>query len=153
MLHHDGDMSHDYCLPGPDSWCKYQVDLALGTNTQQPCQWSLWPAIVVAIMPIFWDLSDIGLLSFCSRAMTQNQNENLHHAIWSLVPKEQYNSTTEVELAINLAVLYFQHWTCRGKQGDLWSAWTASNFTCHGCVPVCGQGQSTPYPASENASL
>ena len=108
MLHHyPEDASHDYCPPGPDSWCKYQVDLALGTNTHQPCQWALSPAIVGAIMPIFQDLSDIGLLSSCSRAMTQNQNESLHHVIWSLVPKEQYNSTTEVELAIHLVVLYF----------------------------------------------
>ena len=108
MLHHYAeDASHDYCPPGPDSWCKYQVDLSLGTNTHQPCQWALSPAIVGAIMPIFRDLSDIGLLSSCSRAMTQNQNESLHHVIWSLAPKEQYNSTTEVELAIDLAVLYF----------------------------------------------
>ena len=47
-----------------------------------------------------------------------------------------------------------QHWTCSGKQGDLWLAWTTPSATCHGCVPVCGQGQSIPYPpAAENASL
>ena len=27
---------HDHCQPGPNSWCKYQVDLANKTNTYNP---------------------------------------------------------------------------------------------------------------------
>ena len=46
------------------------------------------------------------------RGMTQNANECLHSVIWSVVPKEQFHSNTEVELGICLGVLLFnQGWT------------------------------------------
>ena len=41
------------------------------------------------------------------KALTQNANESLHHLIWSLAPKEQFNSNAEVSLAIKLAVMRF----------------------------------------------
>ena len=40
--------------------------------------------------------------------MPQNANESLH-TIWSLVPKEQYNSASEIFLAVKLGTIIFNN--------------------------------------------
>ena len=59
------------------------------------------------IRPIFTSLSSVTLLQQTQRALTQNANESLHHVIWSLAPKQQFNSNREVSLGIRLAVMRF----------------------------------------------
>jgi len=39
--------------------------------------------------------------------LTQNQNESLHHVIWSYLPKGEYHSPSETELGTALAVGHF----------------------------------------------
>ena len=41
------------------------------------------------------------------KCYTQNPNESLHHVIWSMSPKDTYNSPTETSLAVALAVCQF----------------------------------------------
>ena len=63
--------------------------------------------MVEHIKPVFQSLSSPKLLQQTQRALTQNANESLHHLLWSLAPKEQYNSPAEVSLAVSLAVMRF----------------------------------------------
>ena len=110
ILHHyTEDENHEFCPKGPQSWCKFNADWALVTSSQQPCKDPLPPAIVEILLPIFRDLADVTLLASCSMALTQNRNECLHCVLWSLAPKEQFNSQTEIYLAADLAVLYFNN--------------------------------------------
>ena len=39
--------------------------------------------------------------------VTQNANESLHSLVWSMAPKEAYNSAMEVQLSIDIAILVF----------------------------------------------
>ena len=68
------DVQHQYCPKGSKSWCKYQLDVANGTNfyTQDNCL----PAIFrKELKPLFTRLSSDELLKRCLKGVTQNQNE------------------------------------------------------------------------------
>ena len=68
------DVQHQYCPKGSKSWCKYQLDVANGTNfyTQNNCL----PAIFrKELKPLFTRLSSDELLKRCLKGVTQNQNE------------------------------------------------------------------------------
>ena len=79
----------------------------LGTSTYVQPKNALPTAVVDFIKQVFTSLSSLSLLQKTQWALTQNANESLHHVIWSLAPKDQYNSNAEVSLAINLAVMRF----------------------------------------------
>ena len=99
--------NHSDCPTGKSSWCSLQRDIANGIELHRPYKHPLTPAIVDAIQPIFESLGDERFLAGCEQCLTQNQNESLHHVIWSLAPKEQYNSPAEIDIATNLGVLLF----------------------------------------------
>lgn len=99
--------NHSDCPTEKSSWCSFQRDIANGTELHRPYKHPLTPAIVDAIQPIFDSLGDERFLAGCEQCFTQNQNESLHHVIWSLAPKEQYNSPAEIDIATNLGVLLF----------------------------------------------
>jgi len=103
----DDDNRHRNCPDGADSWCKWRSDQVTGQTTYKPPKHPLPPAVVSTIQPIFNDLSDRKLLTACLHGYTQNQNEALHHVIWSLVPKEQQHSPIEVQLGIDMAVMFY----------------------------------------------
>ena len=44
---------HDYCPPGPQSWCSFQRDKATGTNLHKPIKNYLPPAVQNIIEPLF----------------------------------------------------------------------------------------------------
>ena len=47
------------------------------------------------------------MLEACKDCYTQNPNESLHHVVWGLAPKEQFPSTLENALAMNMGVALF----------------------------------------------
>ena len=71
------DVQHQYCPKGSKSWCKYQLDLANGTNFYT--QDISLPAIFrKELKLLFTRLSGDELLKSCLRGVTQNQNEALN---------------------------------------------------------------------------
>ena len=52
-------------------------------------------------------LASLELLRHCSRCLTQNANESFHHLLWNLAPKEQFNSSKEIMLAVEMARMYW----------------------------------------------
>ncbi|CAG2197000.1 unnamed protein product [Mytilus edulis] len=98
---------HHFCPEGESSWCKWQVDKVSGTRNYLPLKNPLSPVLVEMIKPVFDKLSSQQLLKGAEKCLTQNQNESLHHVIWSYLPKGEYHSPTETLLGVALAVGHF----------------------------------------------
>ena len=100
---------HSNCPDGESSWCSYNRDKALNTNFHRPIKNALRPAVRQVMLPLFDRLSSVPFLEGCKECYTQNPNESLHHIIWSMSPKECYNSPHETSLAISLGVCQFNN--------------------------------------------
>ncbi|CAG2208778.1 unnamed protein product [Mytilus edulis] len=98
---------HHFCPEGESSWCKWQVDKVSGTRNYLPLKNPLSPVLVEMIKPVFEKLSSLQLLKGAEKCLTQNQNESLHHVIWSYLPKGEYHSPSEIQLGVALAVGHF----------------------------------------------
>lgn len=99
---------HDNCPKGQSSWCSYQRSVFSGNPSEHvPIKDPIAPAIYERIKPLFLRLSSVSFLEGCVNAFTQNANESLHHVIWGLAPKDQYHSSQEIRIAINLGVCMF----------------------------------------------
>ena len=83
------DVQHQYCPKGSKSWCKYQLDVANGTNfyTQDNC---LPPIFRKELKPLFTRLSSDESLKRCLKGVTQNQNESLNSVLWKKCPKSVF---------------------------------------------------------------
>ncbi len=97
---------HDLCPIGEDSWCRFQRDVALGTNSYQHTH-PLPEAVEQAIQSIFDALSSDALLDACLHGGTQNQNESFNGMIWQRAPKVSHSSLKTVQLATNIAIGQF----------------------------------------------
>lgn len=97
---------HDHCEPGPDSWCKYQVDLVNKTSTYKPGP-GLKEDVIKHIKPILNDLSRDDLLEKCLHGKTQNQNESFNGTIWNRIPKTTYVGKQQFEIGVYDAVAHF----------------------------------------------
>lgn len=109
LKHYSDPPDHSCCPVGAESWCKWQSDQVTGHNTYKVIENPLPKAVVDHIQHLFNDLSNIELLRHCSSCLTQNANESLHHVLWSLVPKDQHNSPQEIQLALDMGVLFFNN--------------------------------------------
>ena len=98
---------HDSCPQGINSWCSYNKDKALNTHFHKPIKNALRPAVREVMLPLFNRLSDESFLEGCKECYTQNPNESVHHIIWSLATKDQFNSPMETSLAISLGTCVF----------------------------------------------
>ena len=100
---------HQYCPKGPNSWCKWQNDLLTpeGERTYRPLKAPISDALFNILKEVFEKLSDVNLLKGAENCLTQNQNESLHHVIWTYLPKGEYHSPTEIKLGTALAVGHF----------------------------------------------
>ncbi|CAG2246741.1 unnamed protein product [Mytilus edulis] len=98
---------HHFCPVGDTSWCKWQVDKDCGSSTYRPLKNPLTEVVVQILKPVFEKLSDEKLLTGAEKCLTQNQNESLHHVIWSYLPKGEYHSAGEIQLGTALAVGHF----------------------------------------------
>ena len=107
LFHVADPPNHEYCPTGADSWCRFQSDKVTGKSTYKPIKEGLRPAVIAEMLPIYKRLADRMLMEATAGCRTQNPNEALHHLIWSIISKEQYNSPAEIKLAIDLGILYF----------------------------------------------
>lgn len=102
---------HQYCPPGPTSWCFYKRDVAEhkypGGHSKRMKTFLDFERLHKHIWPVYERLSDIKLLQRCEMSATQNSNENLHHAIWSRCAKTNFHSKPRVELAAITAITEF----------------------------------------------
>ena len=99
---------HKYCPAKADTWCRWQKDVFdHGYSEYIPRYKGLPKSIHQAILPTFEFLSSSDFLEGCKNCYTQNQNESLHHVIWSYVPKSQRHSSAEVSLGVNLGITAF----------------------------------------------
>lgn len=101
--------NHDDCPKGASSWCSFQREKATKTKLYKPIKNPFTPAMVKVMQPLFDRLSDERLLSGCEKCYTQNTNESLHHVVWGMAPKEQYNSAIEIDTAVMLGVLQYNN--------------------------------------------
>ena len=70
----DGNPMHQFCPPGPDSWCGWQ--LVQARKIPEYKHDNVLPAAVMnAIKPTYIRLTETSLLERCLRGATQNQNE------------------------------------------------------------------------------
>lgn len=102
---------HHFCPVGETSWCKWQADKASGTNNYRLLKNPLSSALVEVLKPVFEKLSSLQLLQGAEKCLIKNQNESLHHVIWSYLPKGEYYSPSETELGTALAIGHFNDGT------------------------------------------
>ena len=101
----DEQPKHAHCPPGVSSWCFWQRAIAKSEEPGSHTGHETLPVdIGKKLVPIFQRLSDPKLLSRCSRNMTQNANEALHHILWKIVPKSIYVGRKTMQTAMAFAV-------------------------------------------------
>lgn len=105
---------HQDCPSGASSWCKYQSDKATGKSTFKPVKDPIPKAVQDIISPVFDKLGNEKFLESCKNILSSNPNESFHHLLWGLAPKEIFNSSQEVNLAIQMSV-------CIYNSGFLWT--------------------------------
>ena len=100
---------HQFCPAGPNSWCKWKNDqlLSEGEPTYRPLKMPISDALFNILKDVFEKLSDLNLLKGAEKCLTQNQNESLHHVIWTYLPKGEYHSPQEIKFGTALAVGHF----------------------------------------------
>jgi hypothetical protein len=108
----DGEVTHDMCPSGKDSWCAYQKAVAAGTHKSFKHTKPIPSAVMDVIKPVFKDLSHPDLLKRCVGGRTQNANESLNGLIWKFCPKTSNSGRHIVTIAVNIAVACFND----GKQ-------------------------------------
>lgn len=60
-----------------------------------------------AIKPVYEELSSDELLTRCLGGFTQNSNESFNALVWSMAPKTVSSGKTVLDIAVDLAVIYF----------------------------------------------
>ena len=65
------DIQHSYCPDGPDTWCKYKLDVINGTDVYSTNRKCLPPVFRDELLPIFCRLSPSELLKSCAKGLTQ----------------------------------------------------------------------------------
>lgn len=110
IYHHsrstDSDPHHHLCSTGRTSWCKYNRALALA-EPPPPHNTTIHPEIAKYVLPVFERLSEDTLMQRCHLGATQNQNESFNATIWNYCPKNEFCSTSTVEVAVSLAAITF----------------------------------------------
>lgn len=104
----DSEPKHQCCPVGKGSWCSYQRALAEG-KTLPKHDPKIPKDLAEHIKPVFERLCNDELLGRCELGATQNQNESFNAIIWRRCPKTEYVTLPSVEVAVNMAVLSFNH--------------------------------------------
>lgn len=107
----DTEPNHKFCPQGTDSWCGWQKAKAEGNLHLYHHQYTLPPNVLIALKPIYTDLSTKTLLERCLGGYNQNSNESLNNLIWRISPKEVHCGLSIVEIAANIAVCTFNDGT------------------------------------------
>ncbi|GFO11869.1 hypothetical protein PoB_003837400 [Plakobranchus ocellatus] len=95
---------HQFCPPGPDSWCffkrsigEHQYPTGHKQRVNTPLDYKL---LHQHLEPIYNRLSSVDLLRRCDIKTTQNPNESFHHSVWSRCSKKNFHSLKRVEFAL-----------------------------------------------------
>ena len=97
--------------PDQISWCKFRI--AEFEGKPKPKHKPLIPRdLDKYVRPVYQRLANRDLLERCTLGATQNQNESFNNLIWLRASKTQMLSATNVELAVNIAVLVYN----KGKE-------------------------------------
>ena len=95
-----------YCPTGPESWCKYQRDLANNTQLYKPGK-GLQNQVLLHVKKVFLDLSKDELLSRCLHGKTQNCNESFNGMVWNRIPKERFVKLKTFEIGVHDSIIHF----------------------------------------------
>ena len=74
------------------------------------------------IQPIFEKLGSERFLQGCKNVVTSNGNESFHHVLWGWAPKEQYNSSEEIQQAMYTSICLYNSgffWTYKNLLHEL----------------------------------
>lgn len=96
---------HENCPSRSDSWCKYHVAQASGTNFDHPP--ALHPDVAKHLLPIYTELSKKDLLERCLGGHTQNANASFNCMVWRLAPKHLNSGIKIIEIAAFIAAGVF----------------------------------------------
>ncbi|KAJ8685409.1 hypothetical protein QAD02_021202 [Eretmocerus hayati] len=105
----DNAPTHHLCPQGKNSWCWYNKAEAYG---KKPPRHSTHPpfinrVVIEKVRSVYEKLSSTELLERCIRGGTQNSNESLHNSIWNHCPKERFQSSERLNMAVIIAVSEF----------------------------------------------
>ncbi|KAJ8668048.1 hypothetical protein QAD02_009714 [Eretmocerus hayati] len=105
----DSAPTHHLCPQGKNSWCWYNKAKAHG---KKPPRHSTHPplinrVVIEKVRSVYERLSSTELLERCIRGGTQNSNESLHNTIWNHCPKERFQSSERLNMAVITAVSEF----------------------------------------------
>ena len=100
------NLHYPHCPTGADSWCKYNVDIANGTNYYKPGK-GLPISIVYKIRPTYDSLAKESELEKCLHGKTQNCNESFNNLICKRIPKAEYVSLDCLKFGLYDAVGHF----------------------------------------------
>jgi len=104
----DEKPQHHFCPEGPKSWCAWQLQKAIVGNTNEfKHNPAMSDEVFKAIKPVYEELSRDNLLSRCLGGFTQNSNESFNSLVWSMAPKSISSGKSVLDIAVNLAVVYF----------------------------------------------
>ncbi|GFO27429.1 hypothetical protein PoB_005393400 [Plakobranchus ocellatus] len=99
----DDHPQHQFCPPGPDSWCFYKKSIGEHlypsghkVRVHTPLNYNL---LHQHLEPIHNQLTSIDLLRRCELKTTQNPNESFHHS-WSRCSKKNFHSLRRVQFAL-----------------------------------------------------
>ncbi|CAF3081065.1 unnamed protein product, partial [Rotaria sp. Silwood2] len=112
----DREVQHSLCPTGLDSWCSYQKDkhLSIKERTDPMKDAKRLDAVFLEILsPMINTLADQSLLRRCLRDATQNANESINSALWSILPKAKYHGYRSIGDAAAIAAIFFN----RGRSG------------------------------------
>ena len=95
-----------HCPVGKDSWCKFNRDKANQTNEYKAGP-GLPLDIIMALKPIYQNLTKDSYLKRLLHGKTQNQNESFNAMIWDRIPKTKYVALPQLELGVYDAICAF----------------------------------------------
>ncbi|CAH4001251.1 unnamed protein product [Pieris brassicae] len=99
-------------VKGPDSWCAWQR--ASATNTLSSFKHDYTPLpdeVLIAMKPVYENLSKDELLGRCVGGFTQNNNESFNQLIWKITPKILPADSKIVNIAALVAACIFNEGT------------------------------------------
>ncbi|KAL7301969.1 hypothetical protein TKK_0005560 [Trichogramma kaykai] len=92
----DDNPKHQNCPRDENSWCEWQKAAIKGEFKSFKHSYAALPTdVLVAVKPIYEDLSKDSLLERCVKGFTQNNNESLNQIIWKITPKILSDATKE----------------------------------------------------------
>lgn len=107
MCSTDEHPNHQYCPPGPESWCEFQKAKSNGSDSLMKHPAPLHPDVQKHIHSIYEDLSRENLLVRCLGGHTQNANESFNSTVWRLAPKHLNSGLKIVEISTYIAASLF----------------------------------------------